>query len=150
MQQDIIRRMTAADLMHIMRIEETNHPYPWSEAIMSDCFKDNYVSYVYIQDDEIIGYIIQTIAADESNILNVCVDYKFRKNGIAEKLMFEALNYCKSNGIHTVFLEVRSSNMPAINLYNKCAFVEVGVRNGYYPAKNGREDAIVMALEILD
>mgnify|MGYP001554455029 CR=1 FL=1 len=141
--------MTPGDLSAVMDIENNNHPYPWSKQIMSDCFKENYISYVYILDGEIIGYLVQTFAADESNILNVCVESRFRSNGFADQLMHKAINCCREMKNSSIFLEVRASNAPAINLYHKHGFVEVGVRKGYYPTEQGREDAIVMALEIL-
>ena len=140
--------MTINDLAQVMAIENNNHPYPWSEKIMSDCFKDNYESYVYVLDNQIVGYIVQVLAADESNILNICVDESHRQLGIAKKLMDNAIEYSSSADIKTVFLEVRSSNNAAINLYVKSGFTEVGLRKGYYPSGSGREDAIVMALEV--
>ncbi len=147
--QNSIRIMTKDDLQEVMVIEKTNHPYPWSEQIMADCFKGNYISYVYTLNSQLVGYIIQTLTLDESNILNVCVDNKYRGNGIASQLMNKALEYCRSNDFKSIFLEVRASNKIALHLYEKFGFVEVGLRTGYYPSQTGREDAVVMALEIL-
>lgn len=146
---ETIREMTQNDLSDVMQIERGNHPYPWSSELMSSCFKDNYSSFVYEKDEKIIGYLISTFAADESNILNVCVERQYRNTGIAKRLVNQAIKFCATSGIKSIFLEVRESNSAAINVYINNGFVEVGVRKNYYPHQAGKEDAIIMALELL-
>ena len=86
--------------------------------------------------------------AGEAHILNVCVHPNWRGKGYGRMMMNHLLDQAKLRNVSTVFLEVRVTNSPAIQLYGSMGFNEVGRRHGYYPAVNGREDAIVMALAL--
>jgi ribosomal-protein-alanine N-acetyltransferase len=88
-----------------------------------------------------------SVAVGEAHILNVSVDPAEQKQGIGRKMMENAINYAKGRA-ETIFLEVRPTNIHAIALYEDLGFNEIGIRKGYYPAKNGREDAIMLALEL--
>ncbi len=84
-------------------------------------------------------------AVGEAHILNVCVHPDVCGRGLGKMLMNKALEGAQGQDIQTVYLEVRASNAVAISLYDSLGFNEVGLRNNYYPADKGHEDAVIMA-----
>jgi ribosomal-protein-alanine N-acetyltransferase len=91
-----------------------------------------------------------SVAAGECHILNLCVHPQAQGNGLGKKLLTKLLLVARKHHADTAFLEVRPSNKIAITLYSNSGFNEVGMRRNYYPAKHGREDAIIMAAIIND
>src|SRR3546814_15566121 len=100
--------------------------------------------------DLILGYGVLSVAADESHVLNICIDPQLQGQGLGRRLLRALLKLAGGHGARRVFLEVRPSNPHAIALYHDEGFNEIGRRPRYYPAHVGREDAIVMAKELLD
>jgi [ribosomal protein S18]-alanine N-acetyltransferase len=143
-----LRTMTHADLDRVLEIERLNYPFPWDEDIFIDCFKVGYGCWVCEEDGNILGYSIMTMGVGEAHILNISVDPNEQGKGVGRKMMESLIEKAKSEA-ETMFLEVRPSNPGAIALYQKLGFNEIGIRKGYYPAENGREDAIMYALELL-
>jgi ribosomal-protein-alanine N-acetyltransferase len=94
---------------------------------------------------DIIGYGILQVAADEAHLLNLCIDKSAQHQGFARVMLERLLYQAASRNANVVFLEVRPSNPRAIELYQRAGFNQVGLRKGYYDARNGREDALVMA-----
>lgn len=137
--------VTLEHLPEIMEIEAQAHLFPWSEKIFEDCINANYSSWVYLHQQQVIGYSITTMAAGEGHILNICVDPAYQGQGFGKLLLENIFNTAIANEIKVVFLEVRPSNLVAITMYEKHGFHEVGRREKYYPAKRGREDALIMA-----
>ncbi|MFI3188497.1 ribosomal-protein-alanine N-acetyltransferase [Crenothrix sp. D3] len=142
-----IRTMTHADISAVMVIERKNYPFPWSEDIFTDCFNAGYRCWVCESQNKVVGYSLLSVAVGEAHILNISVDPAEQKQGIGRKMMENAIDYARGRA-ETVFLEVRPSNIHAIALYENLGFNEIGVRKGYYPAENGREDAIMLALQL--
>jgi len=97
----------------------------------------------------IAGYAILSVGAGEAHLLNICIDPGYRGQGLGRYLLGRMLDIARWNGAERLFLEVRPSNPLAKTLYESVGFDEIGRRPRYYPARNGREDAIVMALELL-
>jgi len=91
-----------------------------------------------------------SVAADEAHVLNLCIDPQMQGAGHGRRLLRALLKIVRGHGAQRVFLEVRPSNPNAIALYDDEGFNEIGRRPRYYPAKQGREDAIVMAIELFD
>ena len=98
---------------------------------------------------EAIGYAVLSIAAAEAHILNLCTAPEVQGRGHGRHLLRALLELARGRGVQRVFLEVRPSNVHAITLYDSEGFNEIGRRPRYYPAVGGREDAIVMAIELL-
>jgi [ribosomal protein S18]-alanine N-acetyltransferase len=92
-----------------------------------------------------VGFLVAWHVADELHVLNVATAQAERRRGVGAALVHEAINYAAQSGVRLVLLEVRRSNVPAINLYRKLAFRTSGLREGYY--SNG-EDGIEMALSL--
>lgn len=145
-----IRKMDHADLPSVLKIESLNYEFPWSEGVFKDCLRAvNYVNWVCeAPDDVIVGYCILSVMAGESHIMNISVSPEFQRQGAARKMIEHAIEYSRPRA-EKIFLEVRPSNVGAISLYQKVGFREIGVRRGYYPAKDGREDAIMFALDLV-
>ena len=147
--QPRLRVMDEADLDLVMRIEQRAYPFPWTRGIFRDCLRAGYPAWVLEQEGELIGYGVLSIAAGEAHVLNVCVAPEAQGRGLGRKLVRAFLHLARGRGVQRVFLEVRPSNRGAIALYHDEGFNEIGRRPRYYPARDGREDAIVMAIELL-
>ncbi len=142
------RLMTRDDLSIVMEIEEKSYQFPWSLAIFNDCIKAGYQCWVVELEEEIIGYSVFINAVQECHLLNLCINPDLQGKGFGRKLLTQVLYDAKNNGASCVFLEVRPSNHYALQLYESEGFNEVGVRKKYYPAKFGREDAVIFAKEL--
>ena len=145
-----LRPMREADLDEVMGIEERAYPFPWTRGIFRDCLHAGYPMWVQERCGVIVGYGVLSIAADEAHVLNVCIDPLAQGRGHGRRLLRALVRAARGYGAQRVFLEVRPSNPHAIALYHDEGFNEIGRRPRYYPARNGREDAIVMAMELVD
>jgi [ribosomal protein S18]-alanine N-acetyltransferase len=143
------RPMTRHDLNAIVAIEQQIYDFPWSKNTFWDCLKiSSYSCWVYEQGEEVIAYGILSIAAGESHVMNVCVSPTVQRQGYGLKMMNRLIDVAGGHHVETMLLEVRPSNEPALNLYRNMGFNEIGTRKDYYPAKNGREDALILALDM--
>ena len=95
-----------------------------------------------------LGYGVMTMAVGEAHLLNLCVDPSRQRQGLARHLLDHLVDIARHADTEQLFLEVRGSNLAALALYAAYGFVQVGVRPGYYPAEQGREDARVLSLYI--
>lgn len=145
-----LRPLEASDIPTIMEIELSAYPHPWTEGIFNDCLRVGYSCWVYEHQDTIIGYLILSLVVDEMHILNICIDPKYQKQGLGKLLLTEAEMIGQKKAAKEVFLEVRPSNKAALFLYQDFGYNQIGLRKNYYPAKNGREDAIVMAKTLFE
>ena len=143
------REMRLIDLPHVMRNERRSYSHPWNEGIFRDCIKSGYQCWLLIVAKKVIGHGVLSVAAGESHLLNVCVHPDCHGNGFGRQLTTHLLECARKLNAERVFLEVRTSNRAAYQLYDSLGFNEVGVRPGYYPAHIGREDALVLAKEFL-
>ncbi|WP_261997656.1 ribosomal protein S18-alanine N-acetyltransferase [Stenotrophomonas sp. Ste96] len=145
-----LRALRESDLNAVMAIEVRGYPYPWTRGIFQDCLRAGYPGLAMEEDGLLMGYGLLSIAADEAHILNICVDSLCQSRGHGRHLLRALVKLARDHGAHRVFLEVRPSNTPAVALYHSEGFNEIGRRPRYYPAREGREDALVMAIELVD
>ncbi len=143
------RTMRAEDLDQVAAIEIAGYEYPWTIGIFRDCLRAGYNCWVLASGAEIVGYGVLSIAAGEAHVLNVCVAQEHQGGGCGKRLMQRLIDIARWHRAERIFLDVRRSNGRAIRLYDQLGFNEIGKRPNYYPAKRGREDAIVMAMELL-
>ena len=116
---------------------------PWSEkSVASELSNPLSHWLVAVEADTVLGYIGSQTVLDESDMMNVAVSPDYRRQGIGEKLVNALCADLKAQGNNCLTLEVRVSNLPAIALYEKMGFVEVGRRPNYY--HNPKEDALIM------
>lgn len=144
----VVRAMRAEDLTEISAMEDSSYEFPWSLGIFKDCLKAGHPCWVLCVDAAIAGYGILSMGAGEAHVLNICIAPVWRGQGLGRHLLGRLLDIARWNGAERIFLEVRPSNPLARTLYESVGFAEIGVRPKYYPARDGREDAIVMALEL--
>ena len=142
----ILEKMNPAHVAQIAELEKICFSDPWSErSIASEL--DNKLAFwlVAVEGDTVAGYIGSQTVMDETDMMNVAVHPDFRRRGIAEALVNGLVEELKNNGSHCLTLEVRASNAPAIALYEKLGFSEIGRRKNYY--RNPREDALILRKE---
>ena len=94
--------------------------------------------------DELRGFALSRIAADEAEILTVAVQAAFRNRGIGRALMTDMLARLTAAHVRSLFLEVEGANRPAIALYTRLGFREVGRRSGYYRKPDGATEAALV------
>ena len=143
------RPMSAEDLDRVMEIELRAYPYPWTRGIFEDCLRSGYPGLILERDGQMLGYGMISLAAGEAHVLNVCIDPAQQSSGQGRLLFRALIELARSRAADRVFLEVRPSNQHALALYLSEGFNEIGRRPRYYPADSGREDALVMAMELL-
>ena len=143
-----IRPMMEIDLPEVAAIEQGSYAFPWSENIFRDCLRVGYTCRALDLAGQIIGYGVMSLGAGEAHILNLCVREEFRIVGFGRRLLEHMLERAAASGVAEAFLEVRPSNLAAIRLYQHLGFEQIGIRRGYYQAPDGREDAIVLKLEL--
>lgn len=141
------RRLEIADLTAVLNIEQQND-FPWTQGILHDCFTANDEIHGVEADGKIIAYAVMRCAFDEAEILNIVVDKNFRRKGYGKLLLQQLLNLAKQKNVQKVFLDVRVSNIAALKLYEQLGFEEIGWRENYYRAANGREDAIQLCINV--
>ena len=143
------RTMTHEDLPQVSDIERRSYDFPWSHGVFRDCLLAGYNCVVLEREGGVAGYAILSVAAGEAHILNLCVDPHFRAYGYGERLLDEILLIARSSEVRQIFLEVRPSNKTALALYKKKGFHQVANRPAYYQAREGREDACVLAKKLI-
>jgi len=141
--------MQPGDLETVAAIESAAYEFPWTLGIFRDCLRAGYECWVMRLGGEIIGYSVLSVAAGEAHLLNACVAPVQQGRGYGRHLVRRMVDIARWHRVHRVFLEVRPSNPAALVLYQSLGFNEIATRPNYYPARNGREDAIVMAMELL-
>ncbi|MDP1707831.1 MAG: ribosomal protein S18-alanine N-acetyltransferase [Gammaproteobacteria bacterium] len=144
-----LRPMTAEDIEAVMAIELCAYEYPWSAGIFQDCLNVGYCCWVYKTEHALAGYAVMSVGAGEAHLLNLCVRTEWRRYGLGRRLLKHMLSIARGHHADTALLEVRPSNQAAISLYHAVGFNEVGMRKAYYPAANGKEDAIILALSLV-
>lgn len=158
----LIRRMTLEDIVSVVAIERKCFSLPWSEKSFEDSISREDTLFLVCEDDEkmqeetsldvkcgdakITGYIGMYLSFNEASITNVAVSPEFRKKGYGDQLVTVAKEVAKEADIQTIFLEVRVSNEPAISLYRKHGFEELGIRKKFY--EHPVEDAYIMSCKL--
>lgn len=142
--------MTERDLDAVYSLEKRAYEFPWSRAIIGGCVTvpyriwlgelDNYRSHV--------SQAFISLTVDEAHILNISVEPKLRRRGLGRQTLEHLMRDAKAQGTRQIFLEVRESNIPAIQMYNRAGFNQVGRRRNYYPKAEGREDALIFGLQL--
>ena len=142
----IIEKMNSSHVAQIAQLEKICFSDPWSEKSVASEL-DNKLAFwlVAAEGDTVAGYIGSQTVIDETDMMNVAVHPDFRRQGIAEALVNALVENLKKMGSRCLTLEVRASNEPAIALYGKLGFAEIGRRKNYY--RNPREDALILRKE---
>lgn len=142
-----LRELASADIPDVMALERSAHSHPWRQSSFEDCLKGRQKCWLAESKNNLVGYVVVTQGGGDAEILNISVAPEFQRKGIGQCLLNQAVNYVREKA-DMLFLEVRVSNKKAIQLYSKEGFFEVGTRKNYYPTLNGREDALLMAMQL--
>lgn len=142
--------MHVSHLPRVLEIERRAYPFPWSEDIFRDCLKAGYSGWVLVDTDGVItGYALLSMAVDEAHVLNLCIDPSGQRQGLGRMLLLHVIELARAANATIVLLEVRKTNKAAQQLYESQGFQRLGLRKGYYPAHEGREDALVLGFDII-
>jgi ribosomal-protein-alanine N-acetyltransferase len=144
----VLRPLQWGDLDRVMEIELSAYPFPWTRGIFGDCLRVGYDCWGLQVGASLIGYSVQTSAAGESHLLNLCVEPRRRRQGFGRLLLDNAIRIADRQECVSIFLEVRPSNAAGVALYEGRGFTVVGRRRNYYSASDGKEDALVMRLDL--
>lgn len=142
------RAMTTRDLEAVLAVENSAYRYPWSRSNFIDSLAAGYLAEVLQWQGDLAGYFIAMVGVDELHLLNVTVAPALQGQGLGQLLLDAVQDHGRRLGLSTLLLEVRRSNARAQALYLRRGFAHVGERRGYYPAPQGREDALVMSLKL--
>jgi ribosomal-protein-alanine N-acetyltransferase len=142
------RRMISADLDAVMAIEREIYPHPWTRGNFADALNAGYHCWALECAGFLAGYGVVTAVAGESHLLNLSIAAPWQRCGLGRELLRFLMGIAHDYGARRLLLEVRPSNARAIAIYEKAGFRRIGVRRGYYPGHEGREDAVVMEREL--
>ncbi len=145
-----IRPLTTDDLPQLLALELQVTQFPWSEKAHQDGIEQGYPSLVLMNNDKLIGFVIFNFYVDECHLLNLAIAPDYQGQGLAKVLLNKLFSIAAQEQMQQIILEVRSSNLAAIRLYQQQGFEKIGLRKNYYKGNSrnqyAREDAIVMKL----
>jgi [ribosomal protein S18]-alanine N-acetyltransferase len=144
-----LRTMTPENIDAVMAIEQVAYSHPWSRGNFRDSLNPLFDAHCLWLGDELLGYFLAMHGFEEMHLLNITVAPARQGQGWAH-MMLDALSLISRNvGAQTLWLEVRQSNVRALQVYERYGFVRVGLRKDYYPAdRQQREHAVVMSLKL--
>ena len=128
------------------KIECEVNPSPWKYETFLSSFEVGHKGLICKHNSEIIGFIIFSPINPEAHILSISVMKKIQSKGVGTLLLRSMLDQCKAMNYKKIFLEVRKSNLQAINFYQKFGFIKDAIRDNYYT--DNSEDALLMSLSI--
>lgn len=145
-----LRAMTVADLDRVVAIEVGAYGHPWSRANFVDSLAAGHDARVLVDEQwQAVGYSVVMHGVDEHHLLNLTVERGCQRRGLGRQLLQAVIDAARLAGAGAIWLEVRAGNGPALALYRGAGFVCTGLRRGYYPARDGREDAVLMSLSLV-
>lgn len=142
------RPMAASDLDVVTAAEARIYPFPWTRGNFADSLDAGDRAWVAENDGGLRGYAVVNQVLDEVQLLNISVLPEYQGRGFGAQLLRHLCDDARANGGLRMFLEVRPSNDAGRALYQRFGFTLIGQRRDYYPALNGREDALVMSLDL--
>ncbi len=142
----MIRKAELKDLAYISELEEKILGHTMGYAFLKQELLENPFSriYVYEKDGRVIGYIGYRVVDQRADILNFLIDIEYQNQGFGSKLFENMLTELKNEGVVSVILEVRESNLRAVKFYEKYGGYHVHKISNYYLT----EDAHIMMLEV--
>lgn len=138
-----ITAMKESHVAQVAALEKLCFSDPWSEKSVASELDNKLALWLVAEEDStVVGYIGSQTVLDESDMMNVAVHPDHRRKGVAEALVTALVDALRDKGSHSLALEVRVSNVPAIALYEKLGFTQAGLRKNYY--RNPKEDARIL------
>lgn len=140
--------MTEARLDEVLAIERLAYGHPWTRGNFSDSIRTGYHAQLLCAGEQLLGYFVAMKGVDEVHLLNITVGPAWHGQGWGRVMLDALAIWSRGQGAQWLWLEVRVSNRRAQHVYQRYGFRKVGERKNYYPADQGREDAIVMSLAL--
>jgi len=141
-----ICEMTQEHVPQIAALEQVCFSDPWPEAgIQSELDNPLSLWLVALVGENVVGYVGSQTVLGEADMMNVAVSPEHRRKGIAKELLISLQNVLCAKKAYSLTLEVRASNAPAIALYERMGYIQVGRRPNYY--HKPREDALILRKE---
>lgn len=139
-------KMDESHVAQVALLEQACFSDPWSEKAISSELTNPLSCWIVALDGETLtGYVGSQSVLGWADMMNLAVAVDYRRRGVAEQLVYTLIDNLKSQDVTCLTLEVRASNQPAIKLYEKLGFSQVGRRPNYY--HNPKEDALIMRRE---
>lgn len=135
-----VEKLTYEMVEDVFEIEKTFFDVSTKQSILDSFDSNNLFYFVLYFKNEIVGFLEGSIVLDEAELFEIAIKKEYQGNNLSLKLMDYFFEYCKSNKVETIFLEVNIINTKAISLYKKYGFEEYGIRKKYY----GENDAVLM------
>ena len=136
-------------LGEVLTIEQNAYAHPWTLDNFRDTLTSGYQAQLLMADGTLLGYFVAMKGVDEVHLLNITVAPGYQRQGWARVMLDALALWSRGQGAQWLWLEVRTGNLRAMQVYESHGFRRVGQRKAYYPAANGkREDAIVMSLRL--
>lgn len=136
--------MGVSDIDAVLAIECEVQTFPWSRGNFTESLASGHAGWIMRRAGETIGFAVAMLACDESELLNIGIAWRHQGQGLGGRFLEHLFVEARRCGARRMFLEVRASNVAALSLYRSGGFVRSGLRAGYYPAAEGREDALVL------
>lgn len=144
-----IAPMSPQDLTEVLAVEQVAYEFPWTHGNFIDSLRAGHSAWTMRDGSgRLIAYAVVMIALDEAHLLNLTVAPDCQRFGFGWRMLEAMAENARSYGARTMLLEVRPSNPAAQKMYERYGFAHIGTRRGYYPARDGREDAIVMRVPL--
>lgn len=140
--------MTEARLDAVVAIERRAYGHPWTRGNFADSLRSGYQAQLLCAGDTVLGYFVAMKGVDEVHLLNITVDPDHQGQGWGRVMLDALALWSRAEGAQWLWLEVRTSNRRAQEIYQRYGYRRVGERRNYYPAERGREDAIVMSYKL--
>jgi ribosomal-protein-alanine N-acetyltransferase len=142
---EAIAPMQLNDLPEVLAVEQAAYEFPWTHGNFVDSLRAGHSAWsMRDSGGGLMAYAVMMVALDEAHLLNLTVAPPCQRFGFGWRLLEAMAETARGHGARTMLLEVRPSNAAAQAMYARYGFVRIGIRRGYYPARDGREDAIVM------
>ena len=136
------------DLPAVAALEQELYPQPWSEKDFEELLEQEaFWFWVAKQEEEIVGYLVCQVVANEAELHNIAVAKKIQRQGVGKFLLQKLIEALKQKEVQEIYLMVRASNVSARKLYEQFGFKKVGVRKNYYHSPN--EEALIYRLNFL-
>jgi ribosomal-protein-alanine N-acetyltransferase len=140
--------MTEGRLDEVVAIERRAYSHPWTRGNFSDSLRSGYQAQLLCAGDVVLGYFVAMLGVDEVHLLNITVDPRYQGQGWGRVLLDALAIWARGQRAQWLWLEVRTGNARAQQVYQRYGYRRVGERKNYYPAEGGREDAIVMSYKL--
>ena len=141
--------MTQDDLDTVMAIEQTAYSHPWTRGNFRDSLNPLFEAQCLWLDGELLGYFLAMRGFEEMHLLNITVAPAHQGQGWGHMMLDALTLLSRQSGAQWLWLEVRQSNLRALQVYEHYGFKQVSIRKDYYPAgRQQREHAVVMSLKL--